>query len=146
MLLSVPQRRSQLPVGFYLIRHCTLLVLLDCWLHFWLIFLLPPFLFIHTPINFPDTANHTSGINSISNQLSEPTQHSSPATVAPVSPMATSPQTPSEDQQSFVTLTPPLAFSLDGGEYLLSLAEDEGITDLFSSVDLDQLPLDMPLL
>lgn len=59
--------------------------------------------------------------------------------------MPTSLQTPSEDQQSFVTLTPPLAFSLDGEEYLLSLAEDEGITDLFSSVDLDQLPLDMPL-
>ncbi|XP_038580216.1 transcription factor E2F3 [Micropterus salmoides] len=89
-----------------------------------------------------DNANCTSGINSISNPPFEPRQHSSPATV---SPMPTSLQPPSEDQQSFVTLTPPLAFSLDGKEYLLSLAEDEGITDLFSSVDLDQLSLDMPL-
>lgn len=38
-----------------------------------------------------------------------------------------------------------MAFSMDGKEYLLSLTEDEGITDLFSSVDLDQLPLDMPV-
>uniref|UniRef100_A0A8D0DFL0 E2F transcription factor CC-MB domain-containing protein n=1 Tax=Sander lucioperca TaxID=283035 RepID=A0A8D0DFL0_SANLU len=50
------------------------------------------------------------------------------------------------DQQSFVGLTPPLGFSLGGDEYLMSLAEDEGITDLFSSYDLEHLPLDMPLL
>lgn len=72
------------------------------------------------------------------------TQHSSPVAVTPVSPLPTSLQPPSEDQQSFVTLTPPLAFSVDGEEYLLSLAEDEGITDLFSSVDLGDFPLDMP--
>ncbi|KAM9340292.1 transcription factor E2F3 [Symphorus nematophorus] len=88
-------------------------------------------------------ANHTSGIKSISNPLSEPKQHSSPASVTTVSPMPNSLQPTSEDQQSFVTLNSPLAFSLDGEEYLLSLAEDEGITDLFSSVELDQLPLDM---
>uniref|UniRef100_A0A8C4DIM5 E2F transcription factor CC-MB domain-containing protein n=1 Tax=Dicentrarchus labrax TaxID=13489 RepID=A0A8C4DIM5_DICLA len=89
-----------------------------------------------------DHAKPNSGINSISNP---PTQLSSPASVSPVSPGPTSLHPASEDQQSFVTLTPPLAFSLDGEEYLLSLAEDEGITDLFSSVDLDHLPLDMPL-
>ncbi|XP_070778220.1 transcription factor E2F3 [Enoplosus armatus] len=92
-------------------------------------------------VSSKDNAICTSGINSIINPLSESRQHSSPATISPV---PTSLQ-PSEDQQSFVTLTPPLAFSLDGQEYLLSLAEDEGITDHFSSVDLDQLPLDMSL-
>ncbi|XP_019115332.2 transcription factor E2F3 [Larimichthys crocea] len=92
-----------------------------------------------------DNSNHTQGINRISNSLSEPTQHSTPATVTHVPPVPTSLQPSSGDQQSFVTLTPPLAPSLDRGEYLLSLAENEGITDLFSSVDLDQLCLDMPL-
>ncbi|XP_059206046.1 transcription factor E2F3 [Centropristis striata] len=95
-------------------------------------------------VSSKDDANGTSGIISISDPLPEQTQHSSPVTVTPASPMHTSLQPPSEDHQSFVTLTPPLAFSLDGEEYLVSLAEDEGITDLFSSVDLDQLPLDMP--
>lgn len=89
-------------------------------------------------VSSKDIANHSSGINSISSQQSKPTQRSSPATVTPVSL-----QPPSEDQQSFVTLAPPLAFSLDGEEYLLSLAENEGITDLFS-VDLDQMPMDTP--
>ncbi|XP_074470581.1 transcription factor E2F3 [Sebastes fasciatus] len=93
-----------------------------------------------------DNAIRTSGIGSISTPPSEPTQHSSPVTVTPVSPVHTSLQPPSEDQQSFVSLTPPLAFSLGAEEYLLSLAEDEGITDLFSSFELDQLPLDMPIL
>lgn len=50
-----------------------------------------------------------------------------------------------EDPQSFVTLAPPLNFSLDGEEYLLSLAEDEGITELFSTVDLEELPVDTPV-
>lgn len=104
---------------------------LHCWLHF--------------PFIFPDSANHTSRISTISNPLSKPTQPSSPPTSTPVSPLPTSLQNPSEDQQNFVTLTPPLAVSLSREEYLLSLAEDEGITDLFSSVDLDQLPLDVPL-
>ncbi|XP_023284271.1 transcription factor E2F3-like [Seriola lalandi dorsalis] len=94
-------------------------------------------------VSVKDDANNTSGINTIYTLRSDPTQHSSPVTVTPVSPIPTSLQPSSEDQQSFVTLTPPLAVSLDGEDYLLSLAEDEGITDLFS-VDLDQLPLDMP--
>ncbi|XP_018556973.1 transcription factor E2F3 [Lates calcarifer] len=108
-----------------------------------------PFSLPFIQLSSKDDANNSSGISNISNPLSDPTQHSSPVTVTPVSPMPTSLtslQPPSEDQQSFVTLTPPLALSLDGEEYLLSLAEDEGITDLFSSVDLDQLPQDMPLL
>ncbi|KAG8005058.1 Transcription factor E2F3 [Nibea albiflora] len=92
-----------------------------------------------------DNSNHTQGINRISHSLSEPTQHSTPATVTHVPPVPTSLQPSSGDQQSFVTLTPPLTLSLDREEYLLSLAENEGITDLFSSVDLDQLCLDMPL-
>ncbi|CAK6961048.1 transcription factor E2F3 [Scomber scombrus] len=90
-----------------------------------------------------DYSNSTSDVNSISSPLSELTQHSTPVTVTPMSPPPTLLQSPSEDQQSFVTLTPPLAFSLDGEEYVLSLAEDEGITDLFSSVDLGSLPLDI---
>ncbi|XP_035537887.1 transcription factor E2F3 [Morone saxatilis] len=93
-------------------------------------------------VSSKDHAKPNSGINSISHP---PTQLSSPASVTPVSPGPTSLHPASEDQQSFVTLTPPLTFSLDGEEYLLSLTEDEGITDLFSSVDLDQLPLDIPL-
>ncbi|XP_041811755.1 transcription factor E2F3 [Chelmon rostratus] len=96
-------------------------------------------------VSSKDSANHTSRISTISNPLSKPTQPSSPPTSTPVSPLPTSLQNPSEDQQNFVTLTPPLAVSLSREEYLLSLAEDEGITDLFSSVDLDQLPLDVPL-
>uniref|UniRef100_A0A665UFH9 E2F transcription factor CC-MB domain-containing protein n=1 Tax=Echeneis naucrates TaxID=173247 RepID=A0A665UFH9_ECHNA len=43
-----------------------------------------------------------------------------------------------KDQHSFVTLAPPL----HGQDYLLSLAEDEGITDLFSA-DLEKLPTDV---
>lgn len=108
-----------------------------------LIFVLHPFLFIHAPI-FPDDAKHT-----IPSLLSEPIQQSSAVTVTPVSPMPTSLtslQPPSEDQQSFVTLPSSLALSLNGEEYVLNLAEDEGITDLFSSVDLDHFPLDMPIL
>ncbi|XP_042361892.1 transcription factor E2F3 [Plectropomus leopardus] len=92
-------------------------------------------------VSSKDKANYTSGISSISNPLPEPTQHSSPVTVSP-----SSLRPPSEEQQSFVSLTPPLSFSVDGDEYEVNLTEDQGITDLFSSVDLDQLPLDMPLL
>lgn len=88
-----------------------------------------------------DNANHTSRISTVS----KPTQLSSPAPGTPASPMLTSPQNPSKDKLIFVTLTPPLEVPVGGEEYLLSLAEDEGITDLFSSVDLDQLPLDVPL-
>ncbi|XP_030268799.1 transcription factor E2F3 [Sparus aurata] len=95
-------------------------------------------------VSSKDNAKPTSGINSISNPSLEQTQHSS-ATINAFSPMPPSLHTPSQDQQSFVTLAPPMAFSMDGKEYLLSLTEDEGITDLFSSVDLDQLPLDMPV-
>ncbi|XP_069033018.1 transcription factor E2F3 [Embiotoca jacksoni] len=97
-------------------------------------------------VSSKDASNNTCGLNSFSNLLSELTQHSPPVTSTPgslTSTPLTPVQPPSEDQHSFVTLTPPLAFSLDGEEYLLSLAEDEGITDLFSSVDLDQSPLDI---
>lgn len=109
------------------------------------LFFLAPCFLINNSLIFPDNAKPTSGINSISNPPLERTQHSSPATINNFPPMPTSLRTPSEDQQSFVTLAPPMAFSVDGKEYLLSLTEDEGITDLFSSVDLDQLPLDMPV-
>ncbi|XP_054461793.1 transcription factor E2F3 isoform X2 [Anoplopoma fimbria] len=97
-------------------------------------------------VSSKDNAIRTSGVDFISSPPSEPTQHPSPVTVTPVSPMHTSLQPHSGDQQSFVTLTPPLAFSVGGEDYLLSLTEDEGITDLFSSFDLDQLPLETPLL
>ncbi|KAF3707698.1 Transcription factor E2F3 [Channa argus] len=102
-------------------------------------------------VSFKDYATHTSGSN-ISSPLSKPTQHSSAVTVTPMSPMQTSLtsltslQHPSEDQQSFVTHSPPVTFSLNGEEYVLNVADNEGITDLFSSADLDHLPLDMPLL
>ncbi|XP_071783035.2 transcription factor E2F3 [Centroberyx gerrardi] len=100
-------------------------------------------------VSSQDGANHSSGNTGFSNALSGLTQRSPPVTVTPVSPVPTSLtslQPPSEDQQTFVTLTLPLALSLGGEDYLLSLGEDDGITDLFSSVDLDQLPLDMPLI
>ncbi|XP_026155224.1 transcription factor E2F3 [Mastacembelus armatus] len=100
-------------------------------------------------VSSKDDANHIYGINNISNTLSELTHHSPAVTVSPVSPMPTtltSLQPPSEDQQRFVTLSPTLAFSLDGEEYLLNLTDNEGITDLFGSLDMDHLPLDMPLL
>ncbi|XP_063755917.1 transcription factor E2F3 [Eleginops maclovinus] len=95
-------------------------------------------------VSSKDKASRTSGLDNISNTPSGLTQHSLPAT--PVSPMHTSLQTPSGDPQSFVTLVPPRTYSVDGGEYLLSLAEDEGITDLFSSFELDHLPMDVPIL
>ncbi|XP_029298576.1 LOW QUALITY PROTEIN: transcription factor E2F3 [Cottoperca gobio] len=97
-------------------------------------------------VSSKDNANRTFGIDSISYPLSGLTRHSSPVPVTPVSPVHTSLQPPSEDPQSFVSLSPPLPFSVDGDDYLLSLAEDEGITDLFSSFELDRLPLDMPIL
>ncbi|XP_047460429.1 transcription factor E2F3 [Mugil cephalus] len=87
-------------------------------------------------------ASDSCGITSFSNPLSVLTQQSVPVAF---SPMPTLPQSPTEDRHSFVTLTPPLACSLDEEQYLLSLPEDEGITDLFSCVDLDQSQ-DMPLL
>ncbi|XP_034455251.1 transcription factor E2F3 isoform X1 [Hippoglossus hippoglossus] len=99
-------------------------------------------------VSSKDDANNTPGINSIRNTLSDPTQHSSPVTVAPTSlapASLTSLQPPSEDQQSFVPLASPVAFSVDGEQYLVSLADNEGITDHFSSVDLGQFPVKMPL-
>ncbi|CAL8297859.1 unnamed protein product [Lota lota] len=42
-----------------------------------------------------------------------------------------------EETPSFATLTTPLALSLGGEEYFLSLGEDDGISDLFSSVELE---------
>lgn len=92
---------------------------------------------------FPDSSNHTSGIGTIAIPLAQPTQHSSAATITCVSPTSISHQPHPDDPQSFVTLAPPLNLSLDGEEYLLSLAEDEGITELFSTVDLEKLPVDM---
>lgn len=91
-------------------------------------------------VSSKDKDNRTSGLDNTSNTPSGPTLNS-PA-VSPVSPMQTSLQS-----QSFVTLTPPSAFSIDGGEYILSLnEEEEGITDLFSSFELDHLPMDVPIL
>lgn len=58
---------------------------------------------------------NTCGTNSISTLLSKPTQHSSPVTVTAVSQTHTSLQPLSAEQQSFVTLTPPPAFSVDVG-------------------------------
>lgn len=98
---------------------------------------------------FPGGANHFHGSNGSSSPLSGLMQCSTPVTVTPVFPLPTSLtslQQPSEDQQTFVTLNQSLPLSLGGEDYLLSLGEDEGITDFFSSVDLDQLPIDMPLI
>ncbi|XP_065804312.1 transcription factor E2F3 [Labrus bergylta] len=81
------------------------------------------------------TAYSTSGINSICNPLSATTKHSSPVSDRPVDTMTIPHVSPSEDEQSFVCLTSPLAFSLDGKEYFLSLAKDESITDLFNSAN-----------
>uniref|UniRef100_UPI0037E8BC89 transcription factor E2F3 n=1 Tax=Semicossyphus pulcher TaxID=241346 RepID=UPI0037E8BC89 len=92
------------------------------------------------------SAYSNSGMNRISEMLYETTEHSSPVSATPVCTKQISHLSPSEDLKSFVNLTPPLPFSLDGKEYVLSLAEDKGITDLFSSVDLDQSPLDTPFL
>ncbi|KAL3983559.1 peroxiredoxin 5 [Sarotherodon galilaeus] len=90
-----------------------------------------------------ENANSSCGIDNLSKLQSEPTQQRS----SPVSPMPstlTSLQPPSEC--SFVALTPPVAFSHNEEGCVVSVADGEAITDLFSSVDLDQLPLDIPLL
>ncbi|XP_051811888.1 transcription factor E2F3 isoform X2 [Acanthochromis polyacanthus] len=96
-----------------------------------------------TQVSSKDVANNSCRTNNSSNPLSEQKQLSSPVSFTAVSPTPTTPS--SEDQHSFVTLAPSLAISHDEEQYLLSLAEDEGITDLFSSVDLDQSLMDMPL-
>ncbi|XP_056292948.1 transcription factor E2F3 isoform X2 [Pseudoliparis swirei] len=87
----------------------------------------------------------SSKVGVISSPPSAPPHHHSSPAAPPVSPMHTFLQPPpSGDPRSFVSLTPPLALSLSGEEYLLSLTEDEGITDLFSSFDLDHLPPGRP--
>ncbi|KAF3833526.1 hypothetical protein F7725_024730, partial [Dissostichus mawsoni] len=78
-------------------------------------------------VSSKDKDNRTSGLDNISNSPSGLTLNS-PA----VSPMQTSLQSQT--------------FSIDGGEYILSLNEEEGITDLFSSFELDHLPMDVPIL
>lgn len=103
----------------------------------------PSSLSSYTQVSSKDIANNSCGMNNSSEPLPEQTQHSSPVSSNPFPLTPTSPS--SEDQHSFVTLTPSLALSPDGEQYLLSLAEDVGITDLFSCVDLDQSPVDMPL-
>ncbi|XP_058474914.1 transcription factor E2F3 [Solea solea] len=84
-----------------------------------------------------DDANSTSKIKR--------SPHSSPVTVTPTSTSLTPLHPPSGDQQSGgVTVTSPLTVSRDGQQYVLSLEENEGITDLFSSsVDLQSMPVDM---
>lgn len=97
-------------------------------------------------VSSKDYAIHTCGVDIISSLPSEPPQHSSPVTVSPVAHMHTSLQPPPGAQQSFITLNPPLAFSLGGEEYSLSLTDKEGISNHFSCFDPDQTTPDMPLL
>ncbi|XP_004563726.1 transcription factor E2F3 [Maylandia zebra] len=86
-----------------------------------------------------ENANSSCGIDNLSKLQPEPTQQRSP-----MPSTLTSPQPPSEC--SFVALSPPVAFSHNEEGCVVSVADGEGITDLFSSVDLDQLPQDIPLL
>ncbi|XP_060948768.1 transcription factor E2F3 [Limanda limanda] len=99
-------------------------------------------------VSSKDDANNTPGINSSCNTLSDPTQHSSPVSVAPTSrapTFLTSLRPHSEDQQSFHTRASPVAFSVDGEQFLVSLADNDGITDHYSSDDQGQFPVKMPL-
>ncbi|XP_041822869.1 transcription factor E2F3 [Melanotaenia boesemani] len=81
-------------------------------------------------VSSKEDAGNSHGIKSSSNSQSKPSM----ATVTP---------TPTfEVQHKFAT--PPLPLSVVGGQYLLSLASNEGITDLFSA-NLDQSPMDVPL-
>ncbi|KAM9838597.1 transcription factor E2F3 [Aulostomus maculatus] len=98
---------------------------------------LPSLSFVHK--SSKDNMNQTAS------SLCDVTQRSSPVTPAPpLNTSLTSTQPPSEDQLSFVSLNPSLALSLEGEKYVLNLDEDEGITDLFSSADLEHEPLDAP--
>ncbi|KAL6100167.1 e2f3 [Pungitius sinensis] len=97
-------------------------------------------------VSSKDYAIRTRGVDIISSLPSEPTRHSSPVTVSPVSHVHTPLQAPPGVQQSFITLNPPLALSLGGEEYSLSLTEKEGISNHFSCFDLDQTTPDVPLL
>ncbi|XP_030003237.1 transcription factor E2F3 [Sphaeramia orbicularis] len=92
-------------------------------------------------VSSTDDVSHNTGLSRDSILQPEPTQHSSPVSVTPFSPLLPT----SEDQQSFVTLSPPQPFSLDGVGYFQSLVKDEGITDLFSAVDPDLAPLDLDM-
>ncbi|KAM6899577.1 transcription factor E2F3 [Xenentodon cancila] len=75
-----------------------------------------------------EDTDDSCGVDSFSNQRSK----SMPNSLRP----------PREDQHSHAA--PPLTFSVSRDEYLLNLAEDEGITDLFP-MDLGQSPMDIPL-
>ncbi|KAM4539817.1 transcription factor E2F3 [Odontesthes bonariensis] len=81
-----------------------------------------------------ESANSSYGINSLSNSESKLTQHPSvvPSSVQPAS----------EERHSVAS--PPRAASLCGEEYLMSLANNEGISDLFTT-DSDQSPMDVAL-
>ncbi|XP_056153939.1 transcription factor E2F3 [Lampris incognitus] len=97
-------------------------------------------------VSSQDGANHFSSSNGFFNPLYGLPQGSPSVAVTPTPPSPnsfTSLQPLTEDQQTFATLTRPLSLSLGGEDYLLSLADDEGITDLFSSVDLGCLPLQL---
>ncbi|CAB1350513.1 unnamed protein product [Coregonus sp. 'balchen'] len=82
--------------------------------------------------------------NGLSNALSR-LPACSAVTVTPVSPLPSSLSSllplQDVDQEPFIPLSPSLPLSPGGDDYLLSLGEDEGISDLFS-YDLDRLPLD----
>ncbi|KAJ7991826.1 hypothetical protein DPEC_G00287890 [Dallia pectoralis] len=67
----------------------------------------------------------------------------SAVTVTPVSPLPSSltsllPHEDAAEQESFVALSPSLPLTMEEDDYLLSLTENEGISDLFS-YDLDRL-------
>lgn len=89
---------------------------------------------------FLGDANDSCAVDGSSKQQSKLTESSSPLSFTT---MPNSLQPPPEDQHNHVVS--PLAFSLTDEEYLLNLAEDEGITDLFP-MDLDQSLGDIPLL
>lgn len=81
----------------------------------------------------PLTDDHSSGPFS-------PSQQSSSAASSLDPPVSTFHQLPTDDQQSFECIIPPLKASLE--EQQLTKAEAEGITDCFPSADLKPTPMD----
>lgn len=78
-----------------------------------------------------DDDSHNTGLSRASTLQPEPTQHSSPVCVTPIPHSSPT----FEDQRNFVTPSPPLPFSLDEEGY--------GISDLFPTVDLDLVSMDI---
>lgn len=90
-----------------------------------------------------DDANHNTRNNTISEPLSEPTQHISQVTITPSTDDPTSAQPPSEDHPHCATLTSSMKGSLNEEQSHLNPPPDEPMTDDVALSEYDQLLSDV---